>query len=335
MRIAFFETSKQEQAYLSSLLGTAHEVRFFEDRLAPEHLPELTDVEALSVFINSPISAQTLDALPNLRLITTRSTGFDHIDFAYAKNKGVAVANVPAYGARTVAEFAFGLMLTLSRKIFHAYHQLREGNDFSSEQLEGFDLFGKTLGVIGTGRIGKNVIAIAQGFGMQVLAHDAHPDQAFSEQHGFSYTDLPSLLAQSDIVTLHAPHTKETHHLINQTNITLMKRGSLLINTARGELVETGALIEALRSGHIAGAGLDVLEEERSLKEELEMFGQHREIKANMRTVIQDHILIDLPQVVVTPHIAFFTREAKQEILRVTVENILNFAAGKPQNIVS
>ena len=202
--------------------------------------------------------------------------------------------------------------------------------------MEGFDLEGKTLGIIGLGKIGKNVLKIAKAFGMNIVAYDLYPDSVFAKENDFEYKGLTEVISESDILTLHAPYNKENHHLINKKNISLMKKGVYLINTARGALIDTEALLWGLKEGIIAGAGLDVLEGEQELKEEIQILsslGKSTRIK-NYKTLLEDHVLIDLPNVIITPHIAFYTREAVAEILRITTENIKGFSANNPINLV-
>ncbi|MDO8504222.1 MAG: NAD(P)-dependent oxidoreductase [Candidatus Liptonbacteria bacterium] len=310
-----------------------HELGFYSEKLTPATATLAKDSEIVSVFINSQVRQEALDSLPNLKLIQTRSTGYDHIDVAYAKSKNILVASVPGYGARTVAEFAFALMLTLSRKIFGARHQMLEGDSFEISTFKGFELCGKTLGVVGTGRIGRNVIKIAKGFEMKVLAFDVFPDANLAKEMGFEYVELQTLLSGSDIVTLHAPYNEKSHHLINHDNIGQMKKHAYLINTARGELVETDALVRALERGDLAGAGLDVLEGERQLKEEAELFRAGKEF-ADYKTLFADHVLMGMKNVVLTPHIAFDTVEGTREILETTAKIIASFASGTPENIL-
>ena len=335
MKIVLFEVPKEEQAVFNQLFNGL-EVSFFEDKLSKDTVEKALGAEIVSVFINSEINKEIINKLPDLKFISTRSTGFDHIDSEYAKTKGIKVSNVPAYGSSTVAEFAFALLLSLSRKIYDAYHNLREGADFEIHSLQGFDLRGKNIGVVGTGKIGKNVIKIAKGFSMNVLAYDLYPDAVFAKENNFEYKSLPELLAESDILTLHAPYSKENHHLINKENITLMKKGICLINTARGELIDTDALIWGLKEGIIAGAGLDVLEGERELKEEIEILAspERSERVKDYKTLLEDRVLIDLPNVIVTPHIAFYSKEAEREIIKTTVENVKGFINNQPQNLV-
>ena len=335
MKITFFEVPKMEQPVFVELFAGA-EITIYEEKLTENNLEKVKDADVISVFINSVIDKGIIDALPNLKLITTRSTGFDHIDVAYCETKNIQVANVPAYGSHTVAEFAFALLLNLSRKIFDAGRQLKEEGDFSIFSLQGFDLNGKTLGVLGTGKIGKNAVRIAKGFGMNVLAYDLHPDMAFAAENDFAYKSLEEVLAQSDVLTLHAPYSKENLHLINKENVSKMKKGVYLINTARGELVDTDALIWGLKEGIIAGAGLDVLEGERELKEEIEILAsEEKSGRVNdYKTLLEDRVLIEMPNVLITPHIAFYSKEAQMEIIKTTVENIKGFVSGASINLV-
>jgi len=333
MKVAWFGSSVGDKEAVLSLSPKC-EYSFFDETLTQETVSLAADCDIVCVFVNGDVRKPVIDALPNLKCITTRSTGFDHIDVAYAKERNIAVATVPSYGSRTVAEFAFGLILTLSRKIFKARLRLLEGARFEIEDLRGIDLFGKTLGVVGTGKIGKNVVLLGRAFGMNVLAVDPYPDEAFAKTSQCRYVPLPELLSEADVVTLHAPATKETHHLINNNNILRMKKGAFLINTSRGELIETDAMVRALTSGHLGGVGLDVLEDERSLREEDESFSHSQEKIKDYKTLYEDHLLMDHPNAIVTPHIAFDTDGAVREIFETTIQNIESFAVGKPQNTV-
>ena len=336
MKIAFFELEKSDQEILSKSFPGA-EVTFFEEKLDETNTDKAKDVEIVCVFVSSQINKNVIDALPNLKFIATRSTGFNHIDFEYAKTKGINISYVPAYGSHTEAEFTFGLILNLSRNIIKANNYIRGTSNFHYfHEMEGFDLAGKTLGIIGTGKIGKNVLKIAKGLAMNVVAYDLFPDLSFAKENNFEYRTLDEVIAAADVITLHAPYTKENHHLINKEKIMLMKRGVHLINTARGELVDTDALIWGLKGGIIAGAGLDVLEGERELKDEIEILSSAaRSLKVDeYKTLLEDRILIDMPNVIITPHIAFYTREAVAEILKVTADNIKGFMEGKPVNLV-
>jgi D-lactate dehydrogenase len=324
MKIACVGVRAEERAYFERELP---EAELFEEGLTAEVLTAIREVEVLSVFVDVDVSAEVMAALPALKLIATRSTGLDHIDTAEAERRGIKIANVLGYGKRSVAEFTFALLLTLSRKIFEAYQQVRVEGDYSFKHLRGFDLAGKTLGVVGTGQIGRHVIKLARAFEMEVLGFDAHPDVDLEAVLGFQYVDLDTLLTRSDVVTLHVPYLPETHHLLNKERLALVKPGAYIINTARGELIDTTALIEALRSGRVAGAGLDVLEGERELKEEVELVATGGKMK-DIQAMLEGHILIDMPQVVVTPHIAFYSAESEREIVLVTIRNIKEYGAG-------
>ncbi|MFQ5696590.1 MAG: NAD(P)-dependent oxidoreductase, partial [Terriglobia bacterium] len=251
MKIAFFELKEWEKDYLASRLGEA-ELCFSADRLDDTHLPKLTDADCVSVFVHSRLSRTVLEKMSRLKLLATRSTGYDHIDAAYCRERGIGVANVPSYGEYTVAEHTFALILSLSRNVHKSYRHAVEGR-MDLAALTGFDLKDKTLGVIGAGRIGLHVIKIARGFGMRVLAFDVRQDGFLAELLHFDYVPLDRLLAESDIITLHAPSTPQTHHLLNRERLGQTKPGALLINTSRGGLVDTDALIKALDTGQLGG----------------------------------------------------------------------------------
>lgn len=334
MKIAFFEVHEEEKKEYFSQNLAGHELEFFENTLEDNVPPEYQSFEAVSIFVGSKIDQKIIDALPNLKQITIRATGFDNVDIEYAKSKNIAVSNVPAYGSNTVAEFTFGLILSLSRKIPQAVNRIKISEEFSFEGFRGFDLNGKTLGVIGTGKIGANVIKIAKGFNMTILAHDPHPNEELPRSLGFSYVMLEELLKNSDIVTIHVPLMEQTHHLLNKDNIPLMKKGSLLINTSRGPIVDTDALAKALTQEQLGGAALDVLEEEGELKEEAELLIQNKIPPQDFKCILEDHILMHLPNVIITPHMAFYTKEAEFSIMETTVGNIKAVLSGTPQNLV-
>ena len=304
-----------------------------------QDFPDLSDESAdvLAVFVVSKVDAAVMDRFPNVKLITTLSTGFGHIDLEEARKRGITVCNVPVYGAQTVAEHAFALLLTISRKVYRAYDQVEETGSFSQEELRGFDLEGKTIGVIGTGNIGAHSCKIAHGFGMKILAFDINQHQELVDSYGLQYVSLDELLAQSDIISLHVPYNEHTHHLLNKENMPNIKKGAYLINTSRGCVVETEALVSALESGVLAGAGLDVLEEEGILlgDEETSLLHEEHPGEEKLKTMLANHYLIDHPHVIITPHIAFNTHEAVERIVVTTVENIEEFQSGKPQNVVS
>lgn len=333
MKIHYFSGEAWEEAYVRARLQ-GEDITFHEKPLAA--YPDLSDGDAtvLCTFIESPIGEAELSRFPALSLIATRSTGFDHIDLAATKARGITVVNVPSYGENTVAEFAFALLLSLSRRIPEAEARVRSGV-FSPADLRGFDLAGKTIGIVGCGHIGMHMIRMANGFGMKVLGFETHPDGERARANNFTYASLDELLAESDIITLHVPYNPHTHHLINKENIGRVKKGAYLINTARGAVVETEALVEALQNGTLAGAGLDVLEEEGDLADETALISAPHPNEAALKITLENHYLITHPRVVVTPHLAFNTTEAVERILDTTIENIQHFEAGSPTNTIS
>jgi D-lactate dehydrogenase len=328
MSIGFFEIEDWEIDYIKERLPGV-ELSFSKEKLNKDNLPQEKNIDIASVFVGSQVSKEVINSFPNLKLITTRSTGFDHIDSAAAKEKNIAVAYVPGYGDNTVAEFAFALLLSLSRHIFEAYDRIKEKGLFNFEGLRGFDLKDKIIGVIGTGRIGCYTIKIAKGFGMNVIAYDAFPKEELCEKLGFKYVSLDELLAQSDVISLHVPYLPSTHHLINLKNISKIKKGALLINTSRGAVVETEAIIKGLDQGILGGVGLDVLEEEGVLADEkaLLLYGHPEE--HDLKKILANHVLVDMPNVIITPHTAFNTKEALQRILDTDLENIKSFIEKK------
>lgn len=330
-RIALFEVPAADQEHFRSSALAAHELHFSS---APLQLPlgVAGDCQVLSVFVYSRLGAEVLGKFSNLQLIATRSTGHDHIDLDYCRQHGIKVCNVPSYGENTVAEHTFGLILSLSRNIHRAHMRTSRG-DYSLEGLSGFDLKGKSLGVVGAGHIGLHVIRMAKGFGMRVLAADIHEQPFLAEVLDFAYVPLACLLQECDVISLHAPYNAQTHHLINRQNVGQIKRGAILINTARGGLVETAALVQALDQGILAGAGLDVLEGEHLIKEEWQLLASDEPVET-LRTLLSNHILQNRENVVITPHIAFDSREALLRILDTTVANIQLFVQGTPQNLV-
>ena len=239
MKITFFGLAKGEQDIFSKAFSNV-DISFIDEKLDENNADKAKDAEAICVFVDSTVNKEVIDKMPALKFITTRATGYNNIDCVYAESKGIKVSNVPAYGSHTVAEFTFGLIFNLSRNILKANNYIRESSDFNYyPMMEGFDLEGKTLGIIGTGKIGKNVSKIALSLGMNVVAYDLYPDLVFAKENNlnnnFIYKSLNDVISQSDIITLHAPYTKENHHLINKENISMMKKGVYIINTARGE----------------------------------------------------------------------------------------------------
>jgi D-lactate dehydrogenase len=276
-------------------------------RTADEIVAAASDVDVLCMRDQfGRVTPEVLARLPKLKLVVTRSVGYDHIDLAEAERHGVAVCNVPDYGAHMIAEQAFGLLLAVARNIVRGHNRYERERLFSDRDLQGIELQGKTLGVIGTGRIGLHSIRLAKGFGMQVVAHDIYKDEAAAEELGFRYESLAGVLAVSHAVSLHVALNEATHHLMNTERLAQIKQGAILINTSRGAVVDTKALIAALRSGHLGGAGLDVLEDERD----------------------RYHDFSGL-NVVVTPHLGWYTDGAVDRILAITLANIAAFQQGE------
>ena len=331
MKIAFFEIKGWEKKFLRKRLK-GHQLEFYNGPLNSENVNKIKNFDIVSVFIYSKIDKHILSKLSRVKLIATRSTGFDHIDLNECRRKGITVCNVPFYGENTVAEHTFALILSLSRNIHKSYMRTIR-SDFSIDGLRGFDLKGKTIGVLGAGHIGLHVIRTAKGFGMEVLAYDVNQDHFLAEVLGFKYTSFEEVLKNSDIITLHVPYNKSTHHLINKDTIRLIKKGAILINTSRGGIVDIESLIEALDKKILSGVGLDVLEGEELIKEEKQLLYDPKKLHI-LGDIIKDHILLRRDNVVFTPHIAFYSREALERILDTTVENIINCLSEKPQNVI-
>jgi len=322
MKVAVFSTKPYDRQFLEAAnVAHAHELHFYEPRLTIDTAPLAAGYPAICAFVNDQLDAQVLERLSRsgTRLVALRSAGFNHVDLAAAAELGIKVVRVPAYSPYAVAEHTLGLILALTRKIHRAYNRVREGN-FALDGLLGFDLYGQTAGIIGTGQIGKVVADILLGFGCRVLAYDPYPNLDLAEKD-VTYVSLEELLSRSDIVSLHCPLTPDTHHLINPNTLQQMKDGAMLINTSRGALLDTTAIIEALKSGKIRYLGLDVYEEEEDL-----FFEDLSD------EVLQDDVfarLLTFPNVIITGHQAFFTRNALEAIASTTLGNISAFEAGQ------
>jgi D-lactate dehydrogenase len=334
-RIMFFETGPWDEAGLDAdVCGLdSPEYRSTTDRLQNTPDEQVAELTIASVFIGSEVSAEQLDRMPNLKLVCTRSTGYDHIDLDACRERDIVACNVPAYAEHTVAEHTFGLMLALSRKILKAYDRTKR-SDFSLEGLSGFDLKGKTLGVVGAGAIGLRVIRIGVAMGMEVLAFDVQPQNLLADVMQFEYASLDDVLSKSDVVSLHVPLLPATHHMIDREAISKMKDGALLINTARGELVDTDALLDALSSGKLGGAGLDVIEGEERIGDEAQLAGSDLS-RDDLAVAVQRYALLNRDDVVLTPHMAFYSREALHRLMEVTCANIRALLEGEPQNTVT
>src|SRR6201993_2822137 len=321
--VAVYDTKSYDREYLSQTVGADELHWYFHDfRLEPETASSAGGATVACVFVNDAVDRDVLEQLAtsSVRLVALRCAGFNNVDLDAAKALGVAVTRVPSYSPHAVAEHTVALILTLNRKIHRAFNRVREFN-FSLRGLVGFDLCGKTAGVVGTGKIGRLVGEILRGFQMRVLAFDPYPNLDWAAGNSIEYVELRALMRESDIITLHAPLTPQTDRMINHETLDLMKSGVILANTSRGRLIHTQALIKALKSGQVGGVALDVYEEEEGIFFE-DLSGEilHDDELARLLT---------FPNVLVTAHQAFFTHEALSEIARVTTENIRRSIAGR------
>ncbi|MCG8295358.1 2-hydroxyacid dehydrogenase [Pseudomonas entomophila] len=326
MRTLLFSSQHYDQESFTRAANGTFDLHFQPTRLTLDTAPLAQGFDVVCAFINDELDAQVLERLAagGTRLVALRSAGYNHVDLAAAKRLGLAVARVPAYSPHAVAEHAVALILALNRRLHRAYNRTREG-DFTLHGLTGFDLHGKTVGVVGTGQIGAAFARIMAGFGCQLLAYDPYPNPELLAL-GARYLELPELLRESRIISLHCPLTEHTRHLINARSLAQLQPGAMLINTGRGALVDTPALVDALKSGQLGYLGLDVYEEEAQL-----FFEDRSDLP------LQDDVLARLltfPNVIVTAHQAFLTREALDAIAGTTLDNISRWAAGNPQNIV-
>jgi D-lactate dehydrogenase len=322
-KIAFFDTKSHDKTFfLEKNQQYGFEIKFYKSHLNKDNAILAKGADVVCIFVNAEVDANVIDILVEneVKLIALRCAGYNNVDLKAAKNR-IKVVRVPAYSPHSIAEYTLALMLTLNRKIHRAYNRTREGN-FALEGLMGFEMIGKTAGIIGTGKIGKIVAQILKSMGINVLAYDLYPDMEFAEKNGIRYASLDELYQNSDIISLHCPLTKETEYLINEGSIAKMKEGVMIINTGRGKLINTKDLIDGLKDKKIGSAGLDVYEEESDY-----FYEDHSDI------VIDDDILARLltfNNVIVTSHQAFFTKEALSEIARITLQNIQDFFDGKP-----
>ncbi len=332
-KIVFFELEPWEKDYIKEHLKE-HELVFVDRKLEEGNADQYKDADIVSVFIYSQVNEGALKKLQRVKLVATMSTGFDHINLDACRKKSVVACNVPAYGDNTVAEHAMALLLAIARNLIPSVERTRRG-DFSLEGLRGFDLKGKILGIVGTGRIGRNMAHFAEGFGMKVIAFDKFPNEGLAKECGFTYVPLDQLLAESDVISMHLPEMPETHHILNMGNVNKIKKGCVLINTARGGLIETEAILYGLKNGIFSACGLDVLEEETTIREEKELLHETFKKAVDLRTLLAQHILIGQPNVLITPHNAFNSAEALMRILDTTIDNINAFLAGVPKNKIT
>ncbi len=338
MKIVFFDVDKITRNYLEKQIICNGDVVMLEEsmeNISPQQYELTKDAEVISVFVHTALrmTQETLDKYPKLKLIATRSTGYDHVDLNYCKERGIEVVNVPKYGEATVAEFTFGVLLCLARHIIQARTDMKN-NFVRMNEYIGFDLYGHTIGIIGTGAIGRHVAKLARGFGMEVLAYDLYPNEEFQRIYNIHYVGLDELYAKSDIITLHAPATKENYHMLDDNAFHKMKDGLIVVNTARGSLIDPEALYRALASGKVKGAALDVLEnEDFIIHDDIIIKSQDIPMEFAMNTIVNAR-LMQIKNVLITPHIAFNSVDAVHRILHTTLENINSFCAGHVHNSV-
>ena len=322
-KIAFFGAKPYDIASFDKINERYEfDIRYYKGHLNPNNVVLTQDTDAVCIFVNDTADAAVIDAMVDngVKLLALRCAGFNNVDLKAAKGK-LPVVRVPAYSPYAVAEYSLALMLSLNRKIHRAYWRTRDGN-FSLNGLMGFDMHGKTIGIIGTGKIAKILIRLLKGFGMRILAYDLYPDMKFAGEEGISYVSLDELYRESDIISLHCPLTDQTKYMIDKDSIDKMKKGVMIINTGRGQLINTNDLIEGLKEKKIAAAGLDVYEEEG------EYFYEDKSDK-----IIDDDVLarlLSFNNVIVTSHQAFFTKEALHNIAETTLQNIEDFRCHRP-----
>ena len=330
-KVCFFEVKDWEKTLIND--NFKKDVMLCSETLTLDNYTEFKEATVISVFISSVLNEELLSKFPNLKVIATRSTGYDHVDIKYCQSKGITVCNVPSYGENTVAEHAMALLLALAKRIPESIDRVKQGN-FLPDGLTGIDLKDRVLGVIGTGHIGVNMIQMANGFKMKVIAYDAFPKPALESELNFSYVDFNYLLKKSDVISIHVPYSEKTHHLINRDNVKDLKDKVILINTSRGGIIETDALYDGLRSGKIGGAGLDVVEQEQFIKEELELLHTDEHGDIDFKVALENHMMAYFPNVIITPHNAFNSHEALMRIIKTTIENIVTYINGEPKNLV-
>jgi len=322
-KIAFFDAKSYDRETFSKMNQQfGFDIQFYKERLSLNTVSLTQGADAVCIFVNAECDANVIERMARygVKLIALRCAGFNNVDVNAARQHGIRVVRVPAYSPHAVAEYAITLMLALNRKVYRSVYRTREGN-FRLGGLMGFDMYGKTVGLIGMGKIAKELIKILRGFGMNVLAYDLYPDREFAAEHQVSIVTLDELYEQSDIISLHCPLTDDTKFIINSDSITKMKYGVMIINTGRGKLIKTEDLINGLRSHQVGSAALDVYEEEA------DYFYEDRSDK-----MIDDDklaLLLMMPNVIITSHQAFFTREATNNIAITTLQNVLDFQDGK------
>jgi D-lactate dehydrogenase len=335
VKLAFFDVDETEQAVLSRAFAEekTFKLSFYQKSLDTHNAPIAKYVDGIEIFIQSRITKDVLDLLPEVKVIDTMSSGFDHIDLETCQVRNITVCNVPSYGDNTVAEYAFSLIMALARKLKPTIEQTARGF-FSRTGLMGIDLKGKTLGVIGTGNIGVHMARFGWAFGMKVIAYDVKPNEEIIDRYDVMFVRLEELLQQADIMSLHIPYNASTHHLINAERLRLFKPTALLVNTSRGQVVDTNAVAVALREGRVGGVALDTFEGEEVWIEE-EFLKRDDLAAITLREAMQSFAIMRSERAIITPHNAFNTKEALERILLTSAENIIAYFNGHPQNVIT
>ena len=334
-KILFFDVADYEVEYLLKACEGKFDFVLIEESVTNsiEILPDWREAEVVSCFTTSRIGKDVLKKFPKLKLLALRSVGFNHVDIDYCKHHKITVVNTPNYGNMTVAEFAFSLLLDVNRKVTLAYNDLKNGM-VDAKHTIGRELFGKTIGIVGLGAIGAEMARLSYGFGLKVLGYDIKEREILKEKYAVSYVSFDELLKRSDYVSIHAPLTKNNYHLFDEKAFEKMKSGVVIVNTARGEIIDTQALYNAILDGKIAGAGLDVLESEEILTDPDYLIDVGRMKVDALKKTVLNNSLLKLDNVIVTPHIAYDTKEAIDRILNLTMANIFAFEHGVVQNCV-
>jgi D-lactate dehydrogenase len=334
-KIAIFNVDERiESIFLNLFKGSQLELQLFRNRLDQKIAEGNNDIEGIATALQPNITAELLDALPHLRVISTMSSAFFHIDIKACKARNITVCNVPDYGVNTVAESAFGLIVALVRKFKPAFERADCGNLYR-EGLMGMDIRGKTIGIVGTGRIGSYMARLANAYGMKIIACDLHPRQELIDKFNTVYKDLEALISESDIITLHVPYNSSTHHLIDERRLNLCKPSAILVNTCPRKVVDTDALLRALNGGRLAGAALDTFE-----GEEFEILFDEGLIKegslasATWMHALDEFDILHSEKAVITPYISYYTIEALHRLLSATAENLKSYFSGNPQNVI-
>lgn len=334
-KLTFFNVDEKEQAVLLNAFDgeKTFELSFRQESLNVHTGTIAKDAEGIGIFIQSQITQEVLDLLPQLRIVATMSTGFDHIDQEACKARNITVCNVPAYGDNTVAEYAFGLIIALARKLKPTFERVERGF-FSRTGLMGMDIKGKTLGLVGTGRIGSHMARLGWAFGMKVIACDVKPNATLAEKFEVTFLSLEEVLQQADVISLHVPYLPSTHHLINAERLRLIRPTAILVNTARGKVVDTKAVSVALREGRLGGVALDTFEGEEVWIEE-EFLKRDDLAAITLREAMESFSIMRSERAILTPHNAFNTREALERILITSAQNVKAYFSGSPQNVVA